>query len=373
MPFNVFIYFIPMMFLSFLEVASRKKTQVFYLYIMACALTIFFIAFAFHLGVDWLEYQRFFLGISSSEANYEMGYTLLNKVLYISGADFWFLNYIVKFFFFFTLFCFIYKFSLLPVFSLTFFIGIVFPFINDPLRQLISSLFLFGAFLLLNRPPKVIAIIIGSMFHSSFFVSLVLLFRKYQRKNIIIIFFAAGLFFFMFTLSSFLLGTVNFYPLNLIMLKISYYMKNNENASYASTSVRIVFLVFVCFSVKVRNCNVNYFGYDHEKTFWVLALFYLILEIGFLNLPIIPQRVRIYILPCVIVLFSNYLFNVVSTGFRLVITVIIFVYCSLSLYSFISKPVGSYYTLDNNLIIHNFTGDKVKSNNEVDDFWIYQD
>lgn len=373
MPFNVFIYFVPMMFLSFLEVASRKKTQVFYLYLIACALTIFFIVFAFHLGVDWLEYQRFFLGISSSEANYEMGYALLNKLLYLSGADFWFFNYAVKFCFFFILFYFIYKFSKLPVFSLTFFIGIVFPFINDPLRQLIASSFLFGAFLLFNRPPSIIAVIIGAMFHSSFFISFILLFKRYQRRTIIMASFAIGLFFFMFTLSAFLFGTINLYPLNLIMIKISYYMKNNEYASYASTSIRVAFLIFVCFSVKIRNTNINFLGYEHEKAFWILALFYLILEIGFLNLPIIPQRVRIYILPFVIILFSNYLFDIFSTFSRLVVITIIFAYCSLSLYSFISKPVGSYYTLDNNLIIHNFTGDKVKSSNEVDDFWIYQD
>lgn len=373
MLFSVFFYFIPMILLSALEVLTYNRSQILYLHFIASILTLFFIGLSYHLGVDWLEYYRFYNGVSSSAENYELGYSSLNHLLFISGVNFWLFNYAVKLCFLTFLIFFFKKYCKFPTLALTFFIGIVFPFINDPLRQLIAAIFLLAPFVLFSRVPGVLSLIFGSLFHSSFVICFGLIFRKLKRRTLIFVMLSLGCFILFSTVTVSVLNVINIYPIDLIMIKLKYYMKNTEPASYVSTAIRVIFLLFICFSYKVNRANSEMMGCEKENIFWLLSFLYLTLEVSLINLPIIPQRVRLYLLPFAIVLFVNFLSRVPSVINRLCLLVIVACYCCLTLYSFVNKPVGEYYSLDNNIIIHSFLGTPVISKSKVDDFWIYQE
>ncbi|MDE9563763.1 EpsG family protein [Xenorhabdus bovienii] len=370
MSFSIFYYYLPLSLLSILEIITKNKKNKFFCFFSSTILTIFFIGLSYKLGVDWVEYIRIYEGSSTQIDHFEKGYILLNNFLNFLGINFWFYHITLKIIFLLLLISFIRKYSQLPVITLSIFIGLSFPFINDPLRQLIATCILLTTFLFFNRPPKLIGILMGFLFHSSFIVICVSWISKIKKKQLITLFILLYAFYFLIITN--MNGIINtpFLPLNFIFEKINFYIKYSSSPNLISTFLRIIFLLFICLSIKIKVINSSYLGNDVFKYFWVFSLTCLFLELTSILTPIFSQRMRLYLLIFPIVLFSNYLYSR-PTIFKIIVQMIMISYCSISLYLFTEKKIGGFYSLDKNIIVE-YLNDYPNKNisRKVDEFWI---
>lgn len=366
---NVFFLFLPLLFLSLLEGMTSNSFIRRLIYFSAAVLFLFFIGFSYKIGVDWVEYTRVYQGVSQRLDSYEFGYVLLNKLLNHAGIGFWFFSITVKVIYTLSVALFFYLFSKRPSLSLTIFVGVMFAFFNDPLRQLISSSILLLSFVIIRRNIRIVGLFLGSLFHSSFIILFLTWISKIDKRKIIIL-----LSVFSFAMIIFLSGTIRLPIVGTsfiadVVVKINFYMRTAESANFISALARIFFLMYVCFSKKVRDANYHTLGEYLEKIFWTFSILYLAIEVAFFAMPILPQRMRIYFIPFAIVLFSNRVYFLKYKFNSFVLTAIIAGYLSFSLYLFISKPIGEFYYIDNNLFISLFDHHKDNMENKVDAYW----
>lgn len=364
---NILYLFFPLALFSILEIYSKKSLIRKWIYFLTSFLFIFFIGFAYKLGVDWVEYTKVYSGISSQISSYEIGYVYLNRIFFYSNISFWFFSISIKLIYSLTIILFFYKFSKNPTLSLTIFLGIMFPFFNDPIRQLIPSIFLFLSFIVMKRNLHLLGILMGSLFHSSFFILFVSFLSTIKKRTILLL-----LFFCSFTLIVILneLISLPYFGvsfLDKIINKIEFYISYSEYANLYSTFIRIIFLMYVCFSRRIYTINESFLGVKLSRIFWLFSVVYLSLEIAFITLPILPQRMRFYFIPFVIILFSNSLS--LSRLKSLLLIFLLLSYLFISLYLFTEKPIGYFYQLEFNYIINLFIDNTSHLELLVNDYW----
>lgn len=364
------IFISTLILLSFMEVITKNEIIKKNTYLISSITVLFFIGFGYKLGVDWVEYENVFYNRSAKIENFEIGYLYLNEFLSYINFPYWVFNIAIKIIYLTSLIFMLYKYTKLPTLALTFTVYMLFPFFNDPLRQLISATIMIVTFLLFNRSNGIIGIILGSLFHTSYPITACSFLVKIKKSTIIYIYVMFAL------ITVTLLSSLNAIPnievpiLNILFDKLKFYLQYAQYSNPYSLILRIAFLMFVCFSVTTSKNNINIIGYKNEKIFWIYSTTYLLLEISSFMLPIITQRTRIYFIPFVFILFCNYIFSIKNVIFRVAIFIITNSYLLLALYLFISKPIGNFYNLNNNLIIHIFINNEdLNTAEKVNLYW----
>lgn len=340
--------------LSFIEVITKNEIIKKNTYLISSITVLFFIGFGYRLGVDWVEYENVFYNRSIKIENYEIGYLYLNEFLSYMKVPYWVFSITIKLIYLTSLIFMLYKYTKLPTLALTFTVYMLFPFFNDPLRQLISATIMIATFLLFNRSNGIISIILGSLFHTSYPITTCAFLVKIKKTTIIYSYIIFSL------ITIILLSSLNAIPnieapiLNILFDKLKFYLQYAQYSNPYSLILRIAFLIFICFSITVSKNNISIIGIKNEKTFWIYSITYLLLELSLFMLPIVTQRIRIYFIPFVFILFCNYIFSIKKTILKIAIFIVTITYLLGSLYLFISKPIGSFYNLNNNLLIHIF-------------------
>lgn len=348
------IFMSTLILLSFIEVITKNEIIKKNTYLISSITVLFFIGFGYRLGVDWVEYENVFYNRSIKIENYEIGYLYLNEFLSYIKVPYWVFSITIKIIYLTSLIFMLYKYTRLPTLALTFTVYMLFPFFNDPLRQLISATIMIATFLLFNRSNGIISIILGSLFHTSYPITACAFLVKIKRTTIIYSYIIFSL------ITIVLLSSLNAIPnievpiLNILFDKLKFYLQYAQYSNPYSLILRIAFLIFICFSITVSKNNISMIGLKNEKTFWIYSITYLLLELSLFMLPIVTQRIRIYFIPFVFILFCNYIFAIKKTILKIAILIVTITYLLGSLYLFISKPIGSFYNLNNNLLIHIF-------------------
>ncbi|MCU6356702.1 EpsG family protein, partial [Morganella morganii] len=264
-----------------------------------------FYSLSYKTGVDWVEYRRLF-DDQLSNNNFELGFLSLANIFSYMNINFWIFIFIIKIVFISSLFYFVWKFCDYPSIAICMIIGLLFPFFNDPIRQLIAATMLFSSVSIIKNSPGYINILIGSLFHSSYALLLFSKLKKISKKIIIIV---------TLTLISIIIVTMKNPQLiqivgdNFLTRKLLFYISYASPPNLYSLALRIFFISYICISKKVQNTNKRNMPYNTYSLFWVLSFFLLLTEIIAFELPILSQRLRIYLIPFPIIMFLNYIFS----------------------------------------------------------------
>ncbi|MBG3130100.1 MULTISPECIES: EpsG family protein [Proteus] len=361
---NILYLSLILLVISTLEFFNKKN--IFYFFI-ATILIYFHIGLSYKLGVDWIEYYSLYENISNYE-NYEIGFSWLSKFFSYININFWVFVFAIKFIFLTSLFALIKKYCLYPTTAITFILIFLFPFINDPLRQLIATSILFLGILMNKSKISYKNIIFGFLFHSSYILILFIKLQFIKRKQLVKI---SILFVF---LSLLLIHNFHYLLLlgdNFIIKKIYFYLTYAVQPNIYSLFIRIIFLYFVCFNKHVDLINKKILTNSVYINFWMLSFLLLLVELLAFQFPLLSQRLRIYLSPFPFILFLNYIYFLKDIIFKSTLLLIVFLYLYATLFSFMSGPMGSFYSLENNIVIQfllDFPPNDIEEN--IRNFWL---
>ncbi|HDB9884930.1 TPA: O12 family O-antigen polymerase [Escherichia coli] len=357
----VYIFFV---FLSFFELNDTNRARCDLYYAIQVIVLLLTMGLSYQIGVDWVEYERVYNGNSESLNNYEFGYIVLNNIANYLGASFWGFVILIKYTFFISLFLMVRKFSRLPVLTTTLILGLLFPFINDPLRQIISASILFFTIYFYNRPPKILGIIGGGVFHSTFIIIIIRYLKIFTKRSIVLIFVFVGVAILLFLKYGSFLGD------GMLFRKLNFYMEYSSLSNLYGFALRFLLLSFIVFNIDVYKANCKFIRGDICYYFWIFSITYLWLEIIFVTFPLIPQRMQLYLLPFAFILLSNYLYYSRLTFTKNILAFICVIISFSSLCLFLDGPMGHFYSITDNIVlkyIQGFTNDKTYDANQ---FWI---
>lgn len=345
----IFIYFV-LGILSLIELFNADILLRKLFWLISCFLFIFVIGLGYKVGVDWVTYQDEYLG-KIEGSTFELFYRFFTELSskYIS---FWAFATLIK-----TIYCCLilrlnFLVSKLPITSLTIFFGMSYPFVNDPLRQLIAANFFLLICLLGRSYPKIYQIIFISGFHIS---SLTLLLGKLKifskRSNkILFISLVLGLFLAILLRNAQFINSLSLFLGN-ASDKLIFYSSQFQFANIFSSIVRVTI-----FGLGLYLANKN--GNDDSELnnlIYKLSFLMFLLEIASLGLPILGQRIRLYLLPFVLIILVNGIKNIFPL-YRILILLVIEFYVGLSLFYFLNGKMGEYYSLEMNLMIQYIKG-----------------
>lgn len=371
MDINIFFYFMPLIMLSYTELLSKNSNVRIICFYLSSFLTLFFIGLGYKLGVDWVEYIKIYEGNSTQAYDYEVGYVAISSFFNWLGLPFWTFHIAIKLTYIFLVLKYIKANSLLPVLTLTIFFCMVFPFVNDPLRQLIAGGIFYVILIFYKRAPSFFWVAAGMLFHTSFvFVGTTFL-RKVKLQQIVFLLLSMASVLILLIYNIGLLDFLSIPSVSGVVYKVKYYLDYTTTSNMLSSFIRIIFLFYICFSQTNRKLNIHLLGRDVYKCFWLFSFTYLSVEIISLIFPILAQRLRLYFIIFPLILFSNQIYLYKNKLNAFLLSCIIFSYCTLSLYLFIIKDIGKFYTLDNNIVIQYLTDyPKKDSAYSVEQYWL---
>ncbi len=363
MELSFLFVFTLLLLLSFFEINDESPSRRKIYYYSACTIIVYSMGFGYQLGVDWVEYERLYVGESSNTGNYEILYIILNNLLSKAGISFWLYVISLKILFFISLFLMLSKYCKLPVLALTLTLLFVFPFLNDPLRQLIAAALLFYSFYFSEKGPCIVNVFIGSMFHSSYIIFISGYLRFFTKRSIFIILIISSLL---------LLGIAYgglFVNSGMIYKKLSFYLEYSSTSNVYALLFRIIIFSYICFSTQLYRINSSMLGSKTTNSFWILSLIYLWLEIIAFTFPLLSQRMRLYLTPFSFIMLSNYLYFCINKLKNNIIAAIICSFLIVSLYQFLNGPMGHFYSLENNFFLNYIDGFSNDKTYEVNEFW----
>lgn len=363
MEYSFLWFFSILSFISYLEINDNDILRRRIYYYLTCAVIMSTMGLGYQLGVDWAEYERVYVGESLNPGNYEVAYVFINNYLNKMGINFWFYVIFLKIVFLTSLFMVVSKYCKLPVLALTFTLMFIFPFVNDPLRQLIAAIFLFSGFYFNQRKPGLLNIFVGSLFHSSYAIFISGYLNFFTKKSVYLILALISAVLFVIAHAG------GYVADNMIYRKLSFYLEYSSISNVYASIFRVILFCYICFSASVYKINSFILGHKLTRSFWLLSLIYLWLEIIALTFPLLSQRMRLYLTPFSFILLSNYLnFTLGKLKANLIATVF-YVYLFLSLFQFLHGPMGHFYSMENNVFLNYVTDFSNDKTYEVNEFW----
>lgn len=363
MELSFFFVFMLLLLLSILEINDESLSRRKVYYYSACTIIVCSMGFGYQLGVDWVEYERLYAGESLNTGSYEILYVLLNNLLYTIGISFWLYVISLKILFLISLFLIISKYCKLPVLALTLTLLFVFPFFNDPLRQLIAATLLFFSFYFREKGPRIVNIFIGSMFHSSYIILISGYLRFFTKRSVLIILVISPILLLVVVYGGFFVSN------SMIYNKLSFYLEYSTTSNVYASLFRITVFSYICFSNNIYRINSSILGSKATNSFWILSSIYLWLEIIAFTFPLLSQRMRLYLTPFSFIMLSNYLYFITNKLKKNIIAMIIYVFLFVSLYQFLNGPMGHFYSVRNNFFLNYINGFSNDRTYEVNEFW----
>lgn len=363
---GIFVIFLILVLFSLLESTNLSTNIKSFLWFIASVLVLFTLGLGYKVGVDWVAYQENYY--HNNFESFEALYSALSVFSASLGMNFWFFAIAIKSINTLLLLAIFKRYTKLPLLAVTIFFALTYPYINDVLRQIVSSIVILSSFLIYKKHPSLISIIFASGFHAS---SLTLLIGKLKFFNstsnrfivlLVIGCLIAGLLL-KGILTSSILGSLSYTSIN----KLQFYSEGSSLSNLYSSFVRFsIISLALYFQAKVNKSNSSVNDWIYRAT-----LLMLLIEALTLSIPLISQRVRLHLLPFVCIALTNGISNLPRT-LKVGVTTYILSYCMLFIYLFTHGPFKEYYQLDMNIIIQ-FFEDFPPNNWEsaAYNFWLY--
>ena len=357
-----------MVFFSLLESTNLNPNIKRLMWICSSVLVIFTIGLGYKVGLDWIAYKDNYYSTNDSEG-FEPLYNLLSAVSASLNINFWLFVISIKCINIILLLILFKRYTKLPILTLTIFLSLTYPYINDVLRQLVACIILLSSFLFFKKMPSTLSIVLSSGFHTSSLMLILgkLSFFKLRSKNFTIILISGSLvlsFLLIGLLSSNVFSSLNYFAVT----KLIVYSEESKMASLYSSTVRLsIYALAVYFQAKAPKIN-------SSANNWIYgaALLMLVIEILTLSIPLISQRARLYLLPFVCIALTNGI-AVLPKVSKLAIIGYILSYCTLFLYLFTHGVFEGFYRLDMNVIMQFIKGFPPNNwESEAYNFWRYR-
>lgn len=338
------------------------------MWLFTSAIVVFVIGLGYKVGLDWVSYRDNYIYNNSSEG-FEPLYNLLSAFFAFLDINFWFFVITIKSINTILLLTIFKNYAKLPILTTTVFFALTYPYINDVLRQIVASIILLSSFLIVKKMPSILSIVVSSGFHTS---SLLLLLGKFnifklRSKKFTITLVLGSLIF-----GSLLMGLLTsgiFSTLDLIAVnKLQMYSEDSKIANLYSSIIRLSLFTFALyFQSRAPNSNSRVNDWIYRAT-----LLMVIIEILTMSIPIISQRVRLYLLPFVCIALTNGLSTLPKSS-KLALMGYVLSYCVLFLYLFTHGVFGEFYQLDMNIIVQFLQGFPPNNwESEAYSFWNYR-
>lgn len=364
---GIFIIFLILVLFSLLELTNLNSKVKSLFWFISSILVLFTLGLGYKVGVDWIAYKDNY--DHNDFDSFEALYSALSVLSASLSINFWFFAIAIKCINTILLLIVFKKYTKLPILALTIFFALTYPYINDVLRQIVASLIVLSSFLIIKRYPSISSIIIASGFHTSGIILLLgkLSFFKRSSKKLTLILVLGSLVIGSLSVSFLTSGVFSSFNY-LAISKLQMYAEESKVASLYSSLMRIsIFALALYFQYKIKGVHSKVNDWIYRAT-----LLMLIIELLTISIPLISQRVRIYLLPFLCLALTNGISNL-PKGIKISITGYILSYCTLFLYLFTSGVFGNFYQLDMNIIIQFIKG--FPSNNwesSAFNFWNYR-
>lgn len=364
---GVFVIFLILVLFSLLESTNLSNNIKSFLWFIASGLVLFTLGLGYKVGLDWVAYQDNYY--HNNFESFEALYSALSVFSASLGINFWFFAIAIKLINTILLLKIFKKYTKLPILAVTIFFAMTYPYINDVLRQIVASIIILSSFLVMKKYPSMISIIVAIGFHTSSLLLLlgkVKIFKRSSKKFTLILVLGS------LATGSLLIGLLNsglFGSFNYVAIsKLQMYAEESKLANLYSLLIRIsIFALALYFQYKIK-------GIYSKVDDWVYraTLLILLIEILTISVPLISQRVRIYLLPFVCIALTNGIYNL-PKGFKTTLIGYVLGYCTLFLYLFTSGVFGNFYQLDMNIIIQFIKGFPPNNwESAAFDFWNYR-
>ncbi|OYQ77613.1 hypothetical protein B9T12_06520 [Wohlfahrtiimonas chitiniclastica] len=286
-----------------------KKEQDAFLAKLMIVIYVLIYGLNYRVAVDWYAYEPAYYGNNLLE--FEYGYTLLQKLFYSLGVDFWFFVFFIKIFFWVACYKVTKQYSkyvMAPLFFLTMISPI---FLTDFLRQLIATSIFFITLLNIQHKSTLkftLITCIAALFHISALLVLPFYFVYRYRllRNMLLI----------VVIAFFFINMTNFSPINAIVQLLTFFLSGpfyDKLLLYASVTrnpmtigylIRFIILIsYYIYFRKIINENNN------VKVIWCSLLFSIGYEMIFYDINTLWTRSREYFLiflPIAILSFNTY-------------------------------------------------------------------
>lgn len=364
---SIFYIYIILAILSAIELLSPDKLIKNLVWFSASLCVLFTIGLGYQVGLDWVMYKDTYEG-KIDPNSFEIFYNVLIGFLsrYIS---FWTFAICVKLAYVLLLLKTLKTLCRLPTVAVTVFFALAYPFVNDPLRQLIASSVFFIGFLLAKGYPRIYSIILATGFHSSAIILMLGKLKFFKKQSIrFLLYSLAFSAFIAFSLKNATILTFISFISASSSEKLNFYASSSSVANIFSSIARVSILgfgVYLGAKQKVRFSSIQLAVYQ-------LAFLMLVVEIASFGLPIFAQRIRLYLLPFALIMLMNGI-SYKSIEFKIYSILGILTYVGLSLYLFLNGQLSEYYQLKMNLLIQynqGFPNNNWESNAYL--FWITQ-
>lgn len=365
---GIFIIFLILIFFSLLESTNLNVTVKRLMWLCSSVLVFFILGLGYKVGVDWVSYKDNYYYNNNLEG-FEPLYTLLSATFSALNINFWFFVMTIKCFNTILLLSIFNRHAKLPILTVTIFFALTYPYINDVLRQIVATIILYSSFLFTKKMPGIFPIVLSSGFHTSSLVLLISKLNFFQLKSkrftitlllisLVLGFSLAGL------LTSGILSSFSFMAIG----KLQMYSEDSNIANIYSSVVRLsLYALALSFQMRVTNSQSRVNDWIYRAT-----LLMLVIEILTISVPIISQRVRLYLLPFVCIALTNGLSTLPKRS-RLALMGYVLSYCVLFLYLFTHGVFGEFYRLDMNIIVQFLQGFPPNNwESEAYNFWRYR-
>ncbi|WP_312751123.1 EpsG family protein [Psychrobacter sanguinis] len=362
---SIFIVFIILLCLSLIELLNKNTNVKTFIWVLASTLILFLLGLGYKVGVDWVSYKD---NYSNYYSGFEPLYNILANFFANINVNFWVFAIFLKCIHILLLLKIFRKYTKLPILAAVIFFSLTYPYINDVLRQIVASIVILSSFLIYKKYPSLVSIIFASGFHAS---SLVLVVGKLKffsvTSNRFIITLVIGCLIAGLSLkgilTSSILGSLSYTSIN----KLQFYSEGSNLSNLYSSIVRFsIFSLALYFQAKVSRSESSINDWIYKAT-----LLMLLIEALTLSIPLISQRIRMYLLPFVCIALTNGIYNS-RKHFKLIVTTYTLTYCMLFIYLFTHGSFKDYYQLDMNIIMQFIKGFPPNNWESLAyDFWLY--
>ena len=344
---SIFIVFTILLCLSVVELLNKNNNIKSFIWVFTSTLILFLLGFGYKVGVDWVSYKD---NYGSYYIGFEPLYNIFSSFIANMNINFWVFAILLKCIHTILLLKIFREYTKLPILAATIFFSLTYPYINDVLRQIVASIVILSSFLIYKRYPSLISIIFASGFHAS---SLTLAIGKLKffnsTSNRFIVLLVIGCLIAGLSLkgilTSSILSSLSYTSIN----KLQFYSEGSSLSNLYSSFVRFSILsLALYFQAKFNRSHSSINDWIYRAT-----LLMLLIEALTLSIPLISQRVRLYLLPFVCIALTNGISSL-PRNLKVGVTTYVLSYCMLFIYLFTHGPFKEYYQLDMNIIIQFF-------------------
>lgn len=362
---SIFIVFIILMCLSIIELLNKNTNVKTFIWVLASSLILFLLGLGYKVGVDWVSYKD---NYGTYYSGFEPLYNVLANFFANMNVNFWVFAIFLKSIHIMLLLRIFRNYTKLPILAAVIFFSLTYPYINDVLRQIVASIVILSSFLIYKRYPSLISIIFASGFHAS---SLMLIIGKLKffnsTSNRFIILLVIGCLLAGLSLkgilTSSILGSLSYTSIN----KLQFYSEGSNLSNLYSSIVRFSILsLALYFQAKIPRSKSSVNDWIYRAT-----LLMLLIEALTLSIPLISQRLRIYLLPFVCIALTNGIYYL-PKYVKSIAAIYVLTYSMLSLYLFTHGSFKDYYQLDMNIIMQFIKGFPPNNWESLAyDFWLH--